>query len=42
MYISGICHYGKELAGQAIYLLLNVCDMEYKVSAKPKVDAVVG
>ena len=38
---SCICHFGKQLAGQAIYLLLHVCDIKYKVSAKLKVEAAL-
>ena len=38
---SCICQFGKQLAGQAIYLLWHVCDMKYKVSAKPKVEAAL-
>ena len=35
------CHFGKQLAGQAIFLLLHVRDMKYKVSAKPIVEAAL-
>ena len=35
------CHFGKQLAGQAIYVLLHVRDMKYKVSAKPKAEAAL-
>ena len=38
---SCMCHFGKQLAGQAIHLLLHVRDMKYKVSAKPKVEAAL-
>lgn len=31
---SRICHFGKQLADQAIYLLLHVRDMKYTVCAK--------
>ena len=38
---SRMCHFGKQLAGLAIYLLLHVRDMKYKLSAKPKVEAAL-
>ena len=38
---SCICHFGKQIADQAIYLLFHVCNMAYEVSAKPEVDAAV-
>ena len=36
-----ICHFVKQLTGQAIYLLWHVCEMEYKVSAEPKLEAAM-
>ena len=38
---SCICHFGQQLAGQAIYQLLHVRNMEYKVSAKPEVEDAI-